>query len=340
MMKLHWILALGAALLPAQSPPPGNPAPPEPTKAEAPAGVHASLAELQRDFQERKLAALEAYLKVHATAKDVAEAIVEAVGLAQALERHDQVLLYADRYVKEHAGGPAAPQMRLVRAGAMRDSGDAAGAEKALREVIDNASENVNLVVEAAIMLGDMLVEGGKKQQAVELLNVVGASRPVQGLMEHMAGVAGTYDLIGTEPKPIGKPDLAGKPIDLAEYKGKVVLLDFWATWCGPCIAELPHLLAAYEKYHDKGFEIVGISLDQDPAALERFIAERKMTWRQHMDGKNEVAAAYGVRSIPATFLIGADGKIAAVGLRGDRLGKRLARICAERKAAPEKAGK
>jgi thiol-disulfide isomerase/thioredoxin len=129
--------------------------------------------------------------------------------------------------------------------------------------------------------------------------------------------------------------------IDLAEYKGKVVLLDFWATWCGPCIAELPHVQAAYEKYHGKGFEIIGISLDRDRAALEKFIADRKMTWRQHWDEKNEVAGAYGVRSIPSTWLIAPDGKVAAVGLRGEQLGRRLARFYPEPKAAaPEQAGK
>jgi peroxiredoxin len=342
-MKLQWILALGAgALLPAQSPPKGNAASPESTKAAAPAGVHASLADLQRDFQQKKLAALEAYLKVHASAVDVAEAIVEAVGLAQALERLDQVLLYADRYVKEHASGPAVSQMRIVRAAAMRDSGDAAGAEKALRELIDNAGEDVKLLVEAATTLGEMLVDNGNKEKAVELMNTVGASRPmVRGLKEHMSGIADTYNLIGTEPTAIGRPDLAGVQIDLAEYKGKVVLLDFWATWCGPCIAELPHVQAAYEKYHGKGFEIIGISLDRDRAALEKFIADRKMTWRQHWDEKNEVAGAYGVRSIPSTWLIAPDGKVAAVGLRGEQLGRRLARFYPEPKAAaPEQAGK
>ena len=80
--------------------------------------------------------------------------------------------------------------------------------------------------------------------------------------------------------------DLDGKPLSVANYKGKVVLVDFWATWCGPCVAELPNVLQTYEKYHPKGFEIVGISLDSDKARLTSFLAQRKMTWRQYFDGK------------------------------------------------------
>ena len=130
---------------------------------------------------------------------------------------------------------------------------------------------------------------------------------------------------VGAAPFPIIGKDLAGKAASLNDYKGKVLLLDFWATWCGPCVAELPNVIAAYSKYHTKGFEILGISLDQADARpkLEKFIADQKMPWRQVYDGKFWEAAnaeAYGVRSIPFTLLIGRDGKIAAVGARGPAL--------------------
>ncbi len=117
--------------------------------------------------------------------------------------------------------------------------------------------------------------------------------------------------------------DLDGKPLSIAAYKGKVVLVDFWATWCGPCIAELPNVLKTFSKYHDKGLEIVGISLDSDKDKLTKFIADKKMTWPQYFDGqgwKNKLAAKYGVNSIPATYLLDKDGMIIAKGLRGEAL--------------------
>ncbi|MEX0331213.1 MAG: TlpA family protein disulfide reductase [Puniceicoccaceae bacterium] len=119
--------------------------------------------------------------------------------------------------------------------------------------------------------------------------------------------------------------DLEGKAISLADYKGKVVLIDFWATWCPPCIAELPHLLETYQEFNDSGFEIIGISLDKDKEKLESFIAENKMDWPQYYDGKgwdNELSNKYAVSSIPTTYLIGPEGKIIAKDLRGDDLEK------------------
>jgi|TARA_B110000116_G_scaffold144522_1_gene125315 thiol-disulfide isomerase/thioredoxin len=118
---------------------------------------------------------------------------------------------------------------------------------------------------------------------------------------------------------------LAGKEIDLADMKGKVVLIDFWATWCGPCIAELPNVRKAYEDYHDKGFEIIGISLDKakDEAKLKSFVKDENMPWPQAFDGKGwdtDLAQQYGISSIPATFLVGKDGKIVSSNLRGPAL--------------------
>ncbi len=117
--------------------------------------------------------------------------------------------------------------------------------------------------------------------------------------------------------------DLDGKPVSLADYRGKLVLLDFWATWCGPCIAEMPNVKEVYEKYHDRGFEIIGISLDTDAAALHKFIKENQLPWRQIFDGKRwktPLAQQYGVRGIPAQFLIDRAGRVISVKARGKRL--------------------
>jgi thiol-disulfide isomerase/thioredoxin len=131
------------------------------------------------------------------------------------------------------------------------------------------------------------------------------------------------------KPVDLAFTALDGSAVDLAKLRGKVVLIDFWATWCPPCRDEIPGIVAAYKKYHGKGFEVVGISLDQDKAALTKYVADNKMPWPQYFDGKgwdNAISSRFGIQSIPAMWLIGKDGKLATQNGR-DNLGSHVAKL-------------
>jgi peroxiredoxin len=116
---------------------------------------------------------------------------------------------------------------------------------------------------------------------------------------------------------------LDGKLFKLSELRGKVVLLDFWATWCAPCVAELPNVKKASEQFADGGFVAVGISFDRDAETARQFAAKKQMSWPQVWAQKADdgpIADLYGVGGIPATFLIGPNGKVIDCDLRGEKL--------------------
>lgn len=136
----------------------------------------------------------------------------------------------------------------------------------------------------------------------------------------------------GSKFPDFNEQDVNGKSISVANYKGRVVLVDFWATWCGPCRGEVPNVVAAYQKYHAKGFEIVGVSLDQDRTKLINYTESQHMTWQQFFDGQgwsNKLGVKYGIQSIPASFLLDGKGNIIGKDLRGDALEAAVAKAVA-----------
>ncbi|MEN8154639.1 MAG: TlpA disulfide reductase family protein [Acidobacteriota bacterium] len=124
--------------------------------------------------------------------------------------------------------------------------------------------------------------------------------------------------------------DIDGKNIKLSEFKGKVVILDFWATWCPPCLKEIPNLKKIYTKFKDDDFEIISIALERKPRehAL-KFVADKKMNWVHVIDKLKgrEIATEYRIRYIPTMYIINKKGEIIESGLRGESLGEKIAEL-------------
>jgi thiol-disulfide isomerase/thioredoxin len=156
------------------------------------------------------------------------------------------------------------------------------------------------------------------------------ADRIISSIQQHEEGSKIRRALAdGTKFPDFAEKDLQGNPLSVAKYKGRLVLVDFWATWCVPCVGELPSVIKAYNKHHADGFEIIGISLDMDEQKLKSFLKTKEIPWAQYFDGKgwqNKLAAKYGIQSVPATFLLDGDGKIIGQDLRGEALEEALAK--------------
>lgn len=231
----------------------------------------------------------------------------------------------------------------LVAARRVMNTGGEGGGEllqtiKSMLEANPNDAQTAQLAMQVASAFENM--PGGTdlaKQAYATLATTLAKSSDerIQQMAAKFDGVLRRLDLPGN-PIEITGTLLDGTPFDQASLDGQVVLVDFWATWCGPCIAELPNVLEQYEKYHARGFEVIGISLDEDKKALVDFVSERKIPWpilfeQSEGSGWNHpMATKYGISGIPTVILVGRDGRVVSLDVRGEKLGQALDKLFAE----------
>ncbi len=154
--------------------------------------------------------------------------------------------------------------------------------------------------------------------------NEIMASKASDNTKQQARALLKKLDRLG-HPLDLKFTAVDGREVDVAKLSGKVVLIDFWATWCGPCVGELPHVKEAYSKLHDKGFEIISISFDQSQEQLEKFVKKEKMEWPQFFDGKgwgNKFGQEFGITSIPTMWLVDKKGNVQDLNARDNLAGK------------------
>lgn len=184
-------------------------------------------------------------------------------------------------------------------------------------------------VVEFGLLLATVVQSQGDFPATREIYERLSEAFPLNKEVRQLAERRlARLELVGKPAPPVHAKDLEGKDVDLADYAGKVVLVDFWATFCAPCIEELPNLLRIYAEYHPRGLEVVGISLDEDRGTVESFQQRANIPWTLVMnDADNTLGKPYSVPTIPALFLLDRKGNVVNVDLKGADLDAAIRRL-------------
>lgn len=292
-----------------------------------------SVSALQDKHDRALLQDLKAYIDEHPKAEDIEQAYMLLFNKAIEHDWFTEHEAIATRYLTDQPDGPIQSLARIVSTMSRAQAGKYAEALGRYKELMrglgkddqeEFAANFTDTLANAATAAGEYSVA---RQVYETLLERYGESPT---LRQKIRDDLSRLDKVNKPaPDVAAVKDIKGAPFRLADLKGKYVLVDFWATWCAPCIAELPNVQAAYTKYHDGGFEVVGVSLDETKTALLDFVKARNIPWRQvhNASSGGDLVEAFGVNSIPATFLIDPQGTIIRLELRGPALDNALAKL-------------
>jgi peroxiredoxin len=289
-----------------------------------------------------------AYDQVSQDLKDLNQKANQTRSIDAKLQIADEMASKLETFRKEYPDSPEALdalfQLGAIKqsiASAKQDKDSYGEAVRYLAQFVVAAPDQREKVAYAHFYLAESykamgMFDDSEKEYQVVIDQFSGVNpRLTQFAQMHLSDLSMERRLaVGKEPIPFEVKGTKGETISPKKYKGKVLLLDFWATWCAPCKAEMPNVKKVYSKYNSKGFEIVGVSLDRSRQALDKYVAQNKIEWPQYFDGKywnNEIATQYGVRQIPTTYLIDKKGKIRYKSLRGRQLENAVEKLLAEK---------
>lgn len=265
------------------------------------------------------------YVETHPEAQDVDEAYFHLFREGLLHDMEIQALPYAESYLKRDAQNQAMSSLaQRVRCMAMAAQGEF---EEALVVFESLLAQSNPQTADAMLSVGLSLAVKARIANNLgisrDIYERLSAAFPFNQKVSKMAqsGLL-KHDLLGKPAPKLGVPDMEGKPVDWEQYKGKVVLVDFWATWCGPCIQEMPNLKKMYADLHDQGFEIIGVNQDGDVEQVKKFLESAGITWPQIMDNDDELKLSqrYEVVLLPSTILVDRNGIVAQFDVRGGEI--------------------
>ena len=275
-------------------------------------------------YNDANIRKIEAFLKKHPKGPEREKALYLRAYSIWSLHRYEQAPPAYAALLKEFPKSKFSRIARIREAGAYLFSGQAHKALPRLQALEIDYPDRPEMY---ARELAYSLSRCGKQKEALAFMNRIETEMLLAKKDRLLPRIKHHFDMVRMVDKPLKefkvKDHRSGMEISPKALKGKVVLVDFWATWCRPCIAELPRIKAAHEELSKAGFEILGVSLDNDKARLDRMIAGKEMNWLHHYNGKkwkNELAVEFGIHSVPANLLVDQKGIVRAVNLRGKEI--------------------
>ncbi len=308
--------------------------------------LNAHYEQQMKDLDRKKLDDLAAFA-AGASADAAESAYQDVFNLAVAREMYDAAEKPAEAYLERGQGDPYARGLAtFINVIAQADRGEYDQSIKDLGSFLEARPGDVKLEPNTMYAVGESflqrLIRSGRYDVARQVCELFSRDSVDNDVKQHFATRRERMSMLGQDAPAIAGVDVDGKPVSLADMKGKVVLIDFWATWCPPCVAEVPNLRSLTDRFGEKGFAILGVNLDSAHSEVggtekalpmvRRFLINYRIPWPNVINGADgkDFTKDYGVREIPASFLVGRDGKIVHVELSGESLERAVAQAVGE----------